>query len=585
MKKQEIKNAFKPSLLCVGMFFLLLNCEKIDIGPEVDLEVRKSPFTQKFVKLTEIPDVKNYLDKKTNNTLFSRTATSNPAIFDVENILEAIDTLNNTNYSFKFRLPNQKVGQFYNLVLEKTPEGTFKTPFVLKYVCNEMALDDFIASNFKMSHFKGTVALHRYTDYFENGYFSKTSGDDCPPKLDDVGDPIQCNKTTLDGSATSGGNSGVDGDGNTGNTEPGGGLTSTGCMDFLIEYACSCANHWVGVFCICGTKISGTPAYYGVKTVCTTTYSKSSSTNNDNCQECLIDSEGVVGINTPSIADMRMAILRALGKGTSLEISNWVSHQDNVAEISGVYYFLENSIEFTNNYTSNAIEFVRAAIQFLLTNQQYSFMEYKNWFSTGYQELETNPTVVNPDDITFDTPLTQQTLPTFSTFLTNFPKRGTSGNYRPMSTTDAYTLAGGSLLNSHINQNAQYNNACAIRASRGLLYSGIQIPVLKYNGSQRTQKGGDGKNYILDAVSFNTYMIAKFGETSGKLEGADANDPVKVAALLNGKNGIYVIVNSNTTTAGYSGHCDVIINGLCISGAFTANIPGGIKSIRIWELN
>jgi hypothetical protein len=79
-------------------------------------------------------------------------------------------------------------------------------------------------------------------------------------------------------------------------------------------------------------------------------------------------------------------------------------------------------------------------------------------------------------------------------------------------------------------------------------------------------------------------MIAKFGETSTKLEGAEANDPVKVAALLDGKNGIYVIVNSNTTTAGYSGHCDVIINGECISNAYTTP-RGGVKSIRIWPLN
>jgi hypothetical protein len=62
------------------------------------------------------------------------------------------------------------------------------------------------------------------------------------------------------------------------------------------------------------------------------------------------------------------------------------------------------------------------------------------------------------------------------------------------------------------------------------------------------------------------------------------NDPVKVAALLNGKNGIYVIVNSNTTTSGYSGHCDTIINGKCISNAYTTP-SGGVKSIRIWPLN
>ena len=94
-----------------------------------------------------------------------------------------------------------------------------------------------------------------------------------------------------------------------------------------------------------------------------------------------------------------------------------------------------------------------------------------------------------------------------------------------------------------------------------------------------------------DAVSFNTYMVAKFGEVevSAKLEGADANDPVKLAAFLNGKNGIYVIINNDGRSkssggAGYSGHCDVIINGMCISGANT-NPQGGVKSIRIWELN
>lgn len=46
----------------------------------------------------------------------------------------------------------------------------------------------------------------------------------------------------------------------------------------------------------------------------------------------------------------------------------------------------------------------------------------------------------------------------------------------------------------------------------------IQIPVLKYNNSQRTQKGGDGKNYILDAVSFNKFMEDKFGEPTTALQ-------------------------------------------------------------------
>lgn len=154
-----------------------------------------------------------------------------------------------------------------------------------------------------------------------------------------------------------------------------------------------------------------------------------------------------------------------------------------------------------------------------------------------------------------------------------------------MPTTNVYHMVGGSLLNSHLNNPSAYSNACSIRGSRGLLYSGISIPVLNYPGvGQRTQKGGDNNNYILDAVSFDKYMRDKFGDATHELTGTDANDPVKVANLLNGKNGIYVIINSSHAQAGYSGHVDAIINGDCISNAYTTP-SGGVKSIRIWALN
>jgi hypothetical protein len=44
------------------------------------------------------------------------------------------------------------------------------------------------------------------------------------------------------------------------------------------------------------------------------------------------------------------------------------------------------------------------------------------------------------------------------------------------------------------------------------------------------------------------------------------------------------ILLSNATYAGYSGHCEAIINGSTISGAYTSP-TGGVKSIRIWLLN
>lgn len=65
---------------------------------------------------------------------------------------------------------------------------------------------------------------------------------------------------------------------------------------------------------------------------------------------------------------------------------------------------------------------------------------------------------------------------------------------------------------------------------------------------------------------------------------AAANNKTEIAKLLKGKNGIYVIVNNDGTTAGYTGHADLIENGYVIGGANTSP-KGGVKSIRIWILN
>lgn len=226
-------------------------------------------------------------------------------------------------------------------------------------------------------------------------------------------------------------------------------------------------------------------------------------------------------------------------------------------------------------------------INFIPNNQDIPFSTLDNWYFKQ-PEFKGGELVIDPNEITYDQTIHQVALPSLSSFKTHFPKIGSSGSYTQMSSPDVYALVGGSLYQSHLNNPTQYSNACAVRGSRALLYVGIDIPVLNYGTSgQRTQKGGDNKNYILDAVSFNKFMIDKFGEAPHKLTGADANDPQKVADLLKVKNGIYVIVNNNpssTIGAGYSGHVDLILNGNCIGGAYTAP-KGGVKSIRVWVLN
>lgn len=270
---------------------------------------------------------------------------------------------------------------------------------------------------------------------------------------------------------------------------------------------------------------------------------------------------------------------------------NWLNNSQNTdiateiygyLAINGLYPIYNSSTP--RNFNQQSWEFASWASNFFNNNPNTTWEQFENWFM-GVVDFFENNLNINPDNISYETPLTQQPLPSFNNFVNNFPKLVNNGIYSEMSAPQVYSLVGGSLLNSYNSNPTSYSNACSIRGSRALLYSGITIPVLNYpNVGQRTQKGSDNLNYILDAVSFNKFMIDKFGDTPHKLEETNANDSQQVANLLNGKNGIYVIINSSHGQAGYSGHVDVIINGICIGGAYT--LPqGGVKSIRIWVLD
>lgn len=538
--KMKINQLAKIKILIFGIsLFFFTACETENEVVEENLITEKQVYSIEKVKFSEFENNTKLLETmselnasfKTKNNSLATRSNSSEQIYDL-NTNEAIyiENKDGTQHSYTFAIETEDENyNIENIVLSSQENGTYKA-YLTTYMLNEQQRTDL--NNGVNVDLTEKSSIQEIDDSQVNLY--KSFG--CTYELTTVYIEVAC---SIDGC-----------------WEPE--WTTWETMQIWVEV---CSGGGGGGSGDGSGSGSGTGGGGGGGT--------SGGSGNDN-------NIPTIPMNPDGTSAAPSFLINALGgesQLTSRQIS-WINNHENDALVN----LLLNAFPTSN---SNAIT---AALSALMNNADIPWELIEDWFlnTPDYTEPNLN---IDPNNITYDTPLIQQELPSFEDFVDNFPKRGTAGNYSEMPTTNVYHMVGGSLLNSHLNNPSAYSNACSIRGSRGLLYSGISIPVLNYPGvGQRTQKGGDNNNYILDAVSFDKYMRDKFGDATHELTGTDANDPVKVANLLNGKNGIYVIINSSHAQAGYSGHVDAIINGDCISNAYTTP-SGGVKSIRIWALN
>jgi hypothetical protein len=76
-------------------------------------------------------------------------------------------------------------------------------------------------------------------------------------------------------------------------------------------------------------------------------------------------------------------------------------------------------------------------------------------------------------------------------------------------------------------------------------------------------------------------MNKKYGTPTYRLTKAQINgDPENIKNFLRGKNGIYTMV---TNGGSFTGHVDLIKDGICLSGSATGTIAN-VEFIEIWEL-
>jgi len=251
-------------------------------------------------------------------------------------------------------------------------------------------------------------------------------------------------------------------------------------------------------------------------------------------------------------------------------------------------------IDYLSNEGNSAASqtFATWATTYYQNHPETTAEQFNNWFMGESEGQDGNYNATYWDNPTLTFP--QQNLPTWQQYYDAFPK-GSSGE--GLSGPEIYSLVGGQPLamrngvlnDSDPTNNENYNNACALRVSRALNYSGIIIP----NITNQTFLGDDGKYYFLGARNLNKWMRKTFGTNDG-----DSTTPhndshfhytalqagtngQNLPTLLQGKKGIFSMVTQNSWA---SGHADALKDdGTCVNNCHFYDAP--IIYIDIWELN
>ncbi len=270
----------------------------------------------------------------------------------------------------------------------------------------------------------------------------------------------------------------------------------------------------------------------------------------------------------------------------NLPITDYPQQQylyNNTIVAVAIYNYLS-----TNGWTPDNKGFASWAIGYLMGNPNVSINQFENWFMG-------KPEGIDGDyDATFwDNPnliFQQQNLPRLNDFKNAYPKNS-NGNFE-MTYAEVYNLVGGepkAMRDAVLNDNNPINdhdfdNACALRTSRALNYSGVIIP----NIPGKTFKGADNKFYFLGARNLYNWMIKTFPPN-------DANSVVlnqqqggingmNFQSLLSNKQRIYILIPNNPAISGFgaSGHAGIYTTPDLTHYYFGAK--GGVKSITLWIL-
>lgn len=185
-------------------------------------------------------------------------------------------------------------------------------------------------------------------------------------------------------------------------------------------------------------------------------------------------------------------------------------------------------------------------------------------------EAATTTTPAEPEVRVQQVNITRDTL--FSKLWRNYPVNS--------SAPEAYELVGGQAWALHLERPESYTNACALRFSRSLNYSGYVIN--NQHSGFYTVKGEDNLNYLLRVKETIKYVKENFGAPTSTFNSSDISMS-EVQSQLMGKTGIIIFEVTGWSDA--TGHVTLWNGSTCGDSCyFNPHAPARTDKIIFWEI-
>jgi hypothetical protein len=151
--------------------FLFTGCEQDNFTDQVEIEQNTNKSQIEYITYKNAPQVINTITSLTGKSSlktysFGKGIDYKKAFIDLNSILKVQNTKGIINYSFNILMENAPGNEFYNLIVNEGIKGKIKTPYVIKYVVDEDALDVFMANKRDFHYFKGKQHIMSFDSFF-----------------------------------------------------------------------------------------------------------------------------------------------------------------------------------------------------------------------------------------------------------------------------------------------------------------------------------------------------------------------------------------------------------------------------------